>query len=147
MQQRPSSDFYNFSLYHWETPSTWTPDIHALSCPVWVVLTEVTDTELAFLHKILGAVPLDVQQECMIFVQTGNLCYKDLVAQATNLETLLVFGRSPRDLGMHLRLPLYQLSLFQGIQLLFADSLATIAANQQAEKQKLWKQVQQLRTT
>lgn len=146
MQQRPSSDFYNFPVYHWEASADWTPDASTLARPVWVLLDQATDSELALLHKILAAVPLDVAQECAIITEVGHLHFKDLVASATNLKTLLVFGRSPRDLGLHLRLPPYQLGLFQGTQLLFADGLAAIATNQHAEKQKLWKQVKQLQT-
>jgi len=147
MQQRPSSDFYNFSLYHWEAPSTWTPNKEASTRPVWIILTTATESELALLHKILAAVPLDVAQECAIIIEEGTLRYKDFVAQAPHLQTVLVFGRVPRDLGLHIQLPLYELGAFQGIQLLFANDLATIAANQQSEKQRLWKQVQQLRIT
>lgn len=147
MEQHPSSDFYNFSLYHWETPTTWKVDDKALKCPVWVLLTKANERELTLLHKILAAVPLNVPQECSIIIEEGILQYKDLRVQATELQTLLVFGRKPHDLGLHVQIPAYQLRLFQKTQFLFADDLTTIAANQHTEKQQLWKQVQQLRST
>ena len=147
MQQRPSSDFYNFSLYHWEATTPWQPDSEALNRPVWVLLKAASDSELALLHKILAAVPLEVEQTCSITTEAGPLQYKDLVAHATKLQTHLVNGRTPSELCLHLQLPTYLLTTFQGILLLFADELATIAANEKAEKQRLWKQVQQLRTT
>lgn len=58
MEQHPSSDFYNFSLYHWEASTTWKIDNQALQRPVWVLLTKANESELTLLHKILAAVPL-----------------------------------------------------------------------------------------
>lgn len=143
MQLTP--DFYNFDIYQVDTATTWKKDIEDnKERPVLVLLETTSEVELQLLQKILTAIDLNMEKDCCILKHAGALQFKDLKTAFPNLEKLLVFGRGPSDLGLHLALPPYRLTPFQDVQLLFVDALNIIAADRQGEKKRLWLQLQWL---
>ena len=146
MNQRPTADFYNFTLYDWTAASDWKEQSLETNRPVLILSPPAAPEALALLQKILSAIQWSTEQNCNLLQIETAVPYKDLLPTFPNLHTLLVFGWKPTELGLHLSLPLYQLAPFQNKQLLFADALETIAADQQQQKKRLWRQLQQLKS-
>jgi hypothetical protein len=143
MKHWPNKDFYNFKLYTDLPAKDWATKAALPSQTTAIVVRSATESSLALLEKILGAVQQELERDCFLIQQETAAAYKD-IKQKLAFRRLLVFGWAPADLGLHLQIKPYQLVNFEERQLLFAHDLATIAENNNEEKQLLWRQLQQL---
>jgi hypothetical protein len=97
-----------------------------------------------FLSKILTAAGLNLEQDTM-FAELDpdpKTSFLPLVKEK-QAECILVFGITPKQLGLNINCPLYQPFDFYGTTFLFADSLSRLEPDKTL-KAKLWQALQQL---
>lgn len=104
-----------------------------------LIASNITDTEsLSFLTKILSAVKFDLQNDVALvnLTKQEGISYKDL-KNCLKFDKLICFGIDMKDLGIHIKAPLYKKTDWNQIQILLAEDLQSIAESQQ-KKGLLW---------
>jgi DNA polymerase III psi subunit len=99
---------------------------------------------LAFLTKILLAAGLDLEQDTLLveipeYDQTSFLP----AAKEKQPASILVFGASPKQLGINAQIQFYQPTLFYGINFLFSEKLSTLEPDK-TRKANLWQALRQM---
>lgn len=146
------SSFFNFLLF--PAPDSETPDGQLSGSPAARVLIVMaagkSDAEIildGFLKKILEALQPGLSREVLFLKVTKGKPYSfSRLSAQYSLHSALIFGITPKDLGLHFNLPLYQPVQAGGITFLLAHPLADIyEERQQGGKEKagqLWKAMQ-----
>jgi hypothetical protein len=127
----PNKNFFNFNVYNVQEPDQ--PTI------VW-------EREQVFLYKIMQAVNKKPEEDFLLIdtKTKGEIpLFKEIENSVPQQGVLLVFGKKPAELGLHIDIKPYQIVYFKSWQVLFAHSLAEISANINYKKQ-LWGQLKQL---
>ena len=95
-----------------------------------------------FLEKILTAAGLKLEKDTL-FVQLSETETSSIlpVLKDKQAESVLVFGISPKQLGIQAQIPLYQNTPFYGANFLWADKLSALQSDK-ALKAKLWQALQ-----
>ncbi|MCU0324143.1 MAG: hypothetical protein MUF45_02680 [Spirosomaceae bacterium] len=108
-----------------------------LNQKVLILTQQISDSEKAFLSKILGAVGLGLDQVDLVELsKIKTLDYQSFIGQkATN--QFISFGIGMSKLGWNILLPPYQIKKVEGISFLLADTLSDIEASQSLKK-SLW---------
>ncbi|MEM1219880.1 MAG: hypothetical protein AAGH79_13260 [Bacteroidota bacterium] len=98
----------------------------------------------SFLPKILQAIKLEQEQDTwsLPIVATEQISFNH-VPDRSVLKTVLVFGASPKQLGLQFQIPHYQARKISDLEFLFAPELSVIS-NSQEDKKKLWRALQAL---
>jgi len=110
-----------------------------------VIFEEETRSELLpFLTKILGAVQYDLARDA----QTVNITDKTVFSLMNlcnyaekEINQVLFFGQSPKQVGLNLSVQKYQPVAVGGKRILFADDLAVIHDDTELKK-ALWASLQ-----
>lgn len=108
---------------------------------------EINELE-AFLEKMLRAVQLDLHQDTTLLNLTTSdtFSFSELSKYQNNIKKCIVFGVSPKRLGLQFILPKYKVLQHGTIQYLFADDIQAIYTERQAGGKKmsgtLWKALQ-----
>ena len=98
----------------------------------------------AFLSKILSAIKLDLQTDVLILKETLDKGFSFSQIQAQKeIKITLIFGYSPKHLGIHANCQKYQPLTIHSCTFLFADKLAEIA-NDKKLKTLLWQALQSI---
>lgn len=133
----PHPDFFDFKLYQFEDKQRQKSNTTA---SIAIVSQALSSENRAFLHKILSAVQLDLNQGIDLYEK--QVLYKDL-SQELSYKTCLVFGYQPKEIGLHIQAKAYKIVPFKGIKLLFSHDLQAISEDVQ-KKKMLWQQLQLL---
>jgi DNA polymerase III psi subunit len=103
----------------------------------------LNEDERLLLQKILAAVKLN---EDDVFIASLNdiqpVPFNSLISQ-NKFDKLLFFGIEPKQLNWHIEVLLYQKMNFMEKDILFAESLTVLKANE-ISKKKLWGQLQSI---
>lgn len=110
-----------------------------------VIFEEETRTELVpFLTKILGAVQYDLARDAQTIKITNKTVFS-LMNLCNHLDKevnqVLFFGQSPKQVGLNLNVQKYQSVVIGGKKILFADDLAVIHDDTELKK-ALWGSLQ-----
>ncbi len=101
----------------------------------------LNNDERSLLQKILSAVKLS---EDDVFIANLNdiqqVSFNSFISQ-NKFDKLLFFGIEPKQLDWHIEVLPYQKTYFMEKDVLFAESLSVLKANE-ASKKKLWVQLQ-----
>jgi len=135
----PSTAFYNFEVYKVTEDDTWKEGL-TKDRSIVVLLKDANSVDLDLLSKIFQAVGKNIEEEVCVINTTITIPYKELT-ELFELKKVLVFGFTPKEVGLHLNVTIYQTLLFQKVQFLFSDTLEIIASNLSKKKQ-LWGQLQ-----
>jgi hypothetical protein len=101
-----------------------------------VAKSQYGEAEQAFLSNIVKAIKLDVVQDCHIFIlQIEELLIHRYLPQ--NYDVVLVFGLSPKQIGMQIHFVKYASLPISNATYVFVDDLLTLQSDQ-AIKSKLW---------
>lgn len=94
--------------------------------------------DLAFLSKVLKAAKIDIDQDICLLGLTANehISFGHLKS-IIEIEKMLVFGKSPTELGINIVAPLYQEVMTNDHTFLFGHSLQEIAEKKEL-KGSLW---------
>jgi hypothetical protein len=108
-----------------------------------VYLDEKNPDMDAFLSKILSAVKIQLETDCLILKveDVFNLPSFSLIKSLHTLKEVLVFGIKPKDLGLHFEAPQYLITEMSDHKFLFVDSLSVIF-NTTERKKALWECLQ-----
>ena len=97
-----------------------------------------------FLPKILQAIKLDQERDTWsLHINPGEQISFNHLPERSNLKTVLVFGASPKQLGLQFQVSFYQARKISDLQFLFAPELSIIS-NSQGDKKELWRALQAL---
>lgn len=96
----------------------------------------VSEDDLQFLSKILGACKLTIEDVCIINIAKRRSTFLEL-AQQLHPEKFILFGVSPNELNMSIVFPAYHLQLHNNIQCLIADPISAMVKDT-VLKSKLW---------
>lgn len=110
---------------------------------VLVLCTEFSNPLLReFLTKILQAVKTNLSEDVWVLdvTQEGMPHWAEL-SKTVRCQKAIIFGIAPAQLGLHLRLPIYECTEFRGCNILLADSLEAINADN-GKKKYLWRELQ-----
>jgi hypothetical protein len=135
----PSDVFYDFEVYKVEENTAWKEGL-ARDRSIVVLLKEANSADLDLLSKIFQAVGKNLAEEVCVINTIITIPYKELT-ELFDLKKVLIFGFTPKDIGLHLNVAIYQSLVFQEVQLLFSHELETIA-NDLSKKKQLWGQLQ-----
>ncbi|CAA6802001.1 MAG: Unknown protein [uncultured Aureispira sp.] len=135
----PSGAFYDFEVYKVTEDATWKEGL-TKDRSIVVLLKNANSVDLDLLSKIFQAVGTNLAEEVCVINTKITIPYKELT-ELFELKKVLVFGFTPKEVGLHLNVTIYQTLLFQKVQFLFSDTLETIASNLSKKKQ-LWGQLQ-----
>lgn len=92
----------------------------------------------SFLAKILQAIQLDLQKDALqLPINTDESIQLAAIANTKKCRTVIIFGHSLAQLGLHLELPLYYPTLHQGITFLLTDPLLSIYQERQNGGKKM----------
>ena len=95
------------------------------------------DDELNFLLGILTACKLSMADIALINISKNtSLLYKDVTEQL-KAEKVILFGIDPKELGLPLQFPLYQIQNYNDQVYLSSESLNNLRTDKE-EKMKLW---------
>ncbi len=89
-----------------------------------------------FLSRIMAAVGIDLDAHCFL-TKKGKGVRIFPTRNDMKPEKVLVFGPDPADLGLSIRIPLYQPAAFYGCTWLFSESLHTLQPDKN-RKTLLW---------
>ncbi len=94
--------------------------------------------EQAFLSKVLNAAQIDMERDILLIEATpeSRISFAQL-QRKYRIESCLLFGMAPRQMGLLFQLEKYELHNHQGVQFLYADSPASIQDNVSL-KSALW---------
>lgn len=100
--------------------------------------------DLAFLTKVMSAVKIDLDQDAHLIELTGDqhLSFAEM-RSFSEFEKMIVFGKMPKEFGIHLAISKYTPLVRDGLTFLFADSLQDIA-NDKVLKGTLWSALKQV---
>ena len=135
----PSAVFYDFEVYKVEESATWKKGL-SQDRSIVVLLKDANSADLDLLSKIFQAVGKNLAEEVCVINTIITIPYKELT-ELFDLKKVLVFGFTPKEIGLHLNVAIYQSLIFQEVQFLFSDELETIA-NDLSKKKQLWGQLQ-----
>ncbi|MFN3851403.1 MAG: hypothetical protein ACK4NY_18345 [Spirosomataceae bacterium] len=108
-----------------------------LNQKVLILTQQISDSEKAFLSKVLGAVGLSLDQVDLVELsKIKALDYQSVIGQKTTNQ-FISFGIGMSKLGWNILLPPYQIKKVEGISFLLADTLSDIEASQNLKK-SLW---------
>jgi hypothetical protein len=115
---------------------------------VLILCTEYTDPTLqAFLAKILQAVNTNISEDVWVMdLKTSEIPKWALLSREIDFKKAIIFGVDAKAMGLLINLPLYQCRLFQDCQILLADGLADINADNN-KKKELWRELQGMFST
>ncbi len=110
-----------------------------------VVLKETEGLEHTnFLNKVLLAAGLNLEKDTLLAaLEAGEQLPVLPLAKTKQAESILVFGFTPKQLGLNLDCPLYQPVNFYGVRFLFADNVSILEPDN-GRKRQLWQALQQL---
>ncbi len=94
--------------------------------------------DLSFLKKIMSAVKIDLENDVQLLGLTNleRLSCSN-ISSFKSVEKLVVFGKSPLDLGIRIKTTPYQSISLDEKVFLFSESLAKVAADK-GKKGLLW---------
>lgn len=102
----------------------------------------LNDELFNLLTNILNACKLGMQDVALVNTAQAPASSLTMWQQAINMRQCVFFGITPANLGLE-PLPAYQIHTAAGVQLLFSDTLETIAIDKLL-KGKLWNGLKQL---
>lgn len=109
---------------------------------------EEEEVILGFVEKILKAIQLDLIQDTLIINITQEEVPSFQEIQKNKVESLILFGIAPEEMGIRFQIAPYHIVEHQGIQILWADAIKDIFEERQAGGKKmsgqLWKALQVL---
>lgn len=117
-----------------------------------LLVFQVSDNEeelRSFLSKVLAAAQLDLVKDVLSLSVTPDekISFSGL-CQHFDIQTLIAFGLSPEQMGIHFKINLYDMLSYNGQKYVFADDLTAIyEERQQGGKRmssELWKVLQNL---
>lgn len=102
-----------------------------------------------FLKKIVQAAELKLEADTRYLSLTSKANFSLLpLSNALSCTTCIVFGWTPKELGLQFQVPTYQIMNFSGVRILFADALLSIYEERQAggkaKSGALWNALKQL---
>jgi hypothetical protein len=113
---------------------------------ILIVTSEDDDVEMvAFLEKILTAVKIQIEADCLILrgMDSSDFPSFSNIVKDHMIEKIIVFGFKPSDLGLVFQTPQYFITEILDYKFLFVDNLSSIF--KQVEKKKaLWDNLQLL---
>ena len=104
-----------------------------------VVLTENNPEMNAFLEKILSAIKIQLQTDCLILRGDNATDFPSFsnILRTFPIEKTIVFGFKPADLGLSFETPQYFITEIKEFKFLFVDALSVIF-NTIDRKKALW---------
>jgi len=142
----PNKNFFNFNVYNVQETDRPIIRWEREQSPLLVLGNAIEEEEKVFLYKIMQAVSKKPNEDFLLIntKTKGEIpLFKEIENSVFQQGVLLVFGRKPAELGLHVNIKPYQVVHFRSWQVLFAHSLAEISANTNHKKQ-LWGQLKQL---
>lgn len=113
---------------------------------VWVLALAEPESagNRAFLSKILAAANLDLEKDTLFteIPERQPLSFINDIKRKQPLR-VLVFGLPPAQLGLTIEAPLYQPTIFYGVNWLFADALSVLEPDK-SKKSRLWSALKQI---
>jgi hypothetical protein len=91
---------------------------------------------LDFVTKVLSAVHHDLNEDCVVLVQTAPYFFKDIL-QEYNCTKAIFFGQRPTNIGLNIDTKFYAPMHLLGCELLFAYPLSMIEQDS-TQKKLLW---------
>lgn len=111
-----------------------------------IIHQSATEEALNLLQNILNAIGLDMKKHSFRIVTTSQDQLRFVSLQKKlDFDKVLVFGCTPKDLGLHLRWANYQRYSLCEYDFLFADPLDALQ-EQVPLKKKLWSAIQAWKT-
>lgn len=139
------SDFLNFDLYPLNDNLD---DAHTIynndARQTLIVIRNTDEQHLEFLSKILSAIKYDMTKDVvLIAVNPDAAIHLIQLTKTYDVFNILLFGIKPKDVGLYGQIPNYYPISINEKQILVADALAQIAANQ-SKKKDLWTALQRM---
>jgi len=136
-------DFFNAPVYNCKDISTKIRPIGQNAKGILIICQNYKNTEIAdFLKKILAAVNTDIDMDTAIIdIQVANEIAWSELTGSNKHEKVIFFGVNPADMGLHIKLARYQLLNWNGMKILFSDSLEQILVDKN-KKGFLWRELQ-----
>jgi hypothetical protein len=103
----------------------------------------IKDNERALLQKILAAIKLTEGDVFIVSIKEIDPGSFNRLIGNDRFDKLLFFGVTPLQVGWYIDVQLYVRTYFMEKEILFAESLPVLSANESAKK-KLWGQLQAL---
>lgn len=139
------NQFYDFTIFSIIEPSEVLKSIKGTNEKgLFILLNTENDAEqhLELLKKILGAIQYQLDQDAALYLCTNKDAFKLIdLSKKLNIQQVLSFGISPKNLGIHQHFELYQPKKINEITFLFGHQLNDIA-NQTTYKGALWDALQ-----
>jgi hypothetical protein len=111
------------------------PKAEVIQKPLLLIVNSLSDTERAFLAKILISVKQNIADAEIVEIVNKP---EARLAHFSRAKEIISFGIVMNKLGSDLLLFPYQIQLHQSVKYLFVDDLQAIQSNQKDEKRLLW---------
>ncbi len=98
---------------------------------------------IEFLTNILKAIGKKIENVSRLNVTHSKECRLKDVENIARFKQIVIFGLEPKDLGLQIQVPKYELFQWGDCTYLFSDSFESLLANKD-KKIKLWKNLQSL---
>lgn len=139
--------FLNFDLIDFADSATIINRCKGRNEQKTLVVFQTSETEeelLAFLEKVLAAAQLDLATDILSLILTPGEKFSFIdLCHFFDIQSLLVFGIKPEQLGIHFQIVPYELLRYEGRNYVFLDDLQLIYdERQQGGKRmsgELWK--------
>ncbi len=136
-------NFFNATIYSCKDISSQINSTGNNSKGILIICQNFNNSEISdFLKKILAAVNTDLESDCALYdINPDTQIAWSEIIRSKKQEKVIFFGIEPAQLGLHLKLVKYQLLDWNGMKLLFSDSLEQILADKN-KKGFLWRELQ-----
>ena len=136
-------NFFNAPIYSCKDISSQIQTTGNNSKGILVICQNFNNSEISdFLKKILAAVNTDIDVDCALLdiKYDTEITWSELM-RSKKQEKVLLFGIEPAQLGLNLKLVKYQLLNWNGMKILYSDSLEHVLADKN-KKGFLWRELQ-----